>query len=169
MEKLETLRKAFAGVDLTGASDESKLARDKILESVKMQGSKRRQAMDEVLIVPEGEDEDEKDRWDCETILCKFPFLVPARRPEIPKLVSIPATYSNLENHPRIIRARDARKIRKIRLDAKTGLPVVEEEGQDGSGVPKSGKQTRTRGGVPLDRTVLHEEIGGHQEDEEGM
>ncbi|KAG8960886.1 hypothetical protein FRC00_013895 [Tulasnella sp. 408] len=146
LEKLETLRKAIAGVDLTDASDESKLARQKILKIVKMQESKRRQAMDEVLIVPEGEDEDEKDRWDCETIL---------------------STYSNLENHPRIIRARDTRKVRKIRLDAKTGLPVVEEEGQDGSTIIKTRKQPPT-GSVPLDRTVLHGDFAGNKADDDG-
>ncbi|KAI0692978.1 Low temperature viability protein-domain-containing protein [Cytidiella melzeri] len=47
-----------------------------------------------------------KDRWDCETIL---------------------TTYSNLENHPRLIRARQTRITPKITLDPKTGLPVVGE------------------------------------------
>lgn len=143
LEKLETLRRAIIGVDLTGASDESKLARQNILKIVKMQESKRRQAMDEVLIVPEGEDDDQKDRWDCETIL---------------------STYSNLENHPRIIRAQDTRKVRKIRLDAKTGLPVVEEEGQEGSAMAKARKQPSRS--VPLDRAVLHEELAGNKEDD---
>ncbi|CCM03778.1 uncharacterized protein FIBRA_05925 [Fibroporia radiculosa] len=46
-----------------------------------------------------------KDRWDCETIL---------------------TTYSNLENHPRLIRARQEKPVPKIRLDPKTGLPVIE-------------------------------------------
>ena len=36
------------------------------------------------------------------------------------------ATYSNLENHPRLIRAREAKKTVKIKLDPKTGLPIVE-------------------------------------------
>lgn len=35
------------------------------------------------------------------------------------------ATYSNLENHPRLIRARDTKAILKIKLDPKTGLPTV--------------------------------------------
>ncbi|KAK7063815.1 protein LTV1 [Favolaschia claudopus] len=50
--------------------------------------------------------DDRKDRWDCETVL---------------------STYSNLENHPRLIRARDAerKKIPKIHLDPRTGLPSV--------------------------------------------
>ncbi|KAF9486523.1 Low temperature viability protein [Pholiota conissans] len=49
-------------------------------------------------------DEDKKDRWDCETIL---------------------TTYTNLENHPRLIRARDPKPVPKIVLDRKTGLPSV--------------------------------------------
>ncbi|KAF9786725.1 Low temperature viability protein-domain-containing protein [Thelephora terrestris] len=48
--------------------------------------------------------DDAKDTWDCETIL---------------------TTYSNLENHPRLIRARDAKAISKIRLHPKTGLPTT--------------------------------------------
>ncbi|TFY68604.1 hypothetical protein EVJ58_g912 [Rhodofomes roseus] len=51
-------------------------------------------------------DVDEKqERWDCETIL---------------------TTYSNLENHPRLIKARQDKPVRKIRLDPKTGLPIVD-------------------------------------------
>lgn len=38
------------------------------------------------------------------------------------------ATYSNLENHPRLIRAREPKPVPKIRLDPKTGLPSVESE-----------------------------------------
>ncbi|OCH90064.1 Low temperature viability protein [Obba rivulosa] len=52
-----------------------------------------------------------QDRWDCDTIL---------------------TTYSNLENHPRLIRARQERPVPKIRLDPKTGLPVVQV--QQGAG-----------------------------------
>ncbi|KAF8584673.1 LTV-domain-containing protein [Ramaria rubella] len=57
--------------------------------------------------IPMPHDIDEKvDRWDCETIL---------------------TTYTNLENHPRLIRARDDRSVLKIRLDPRTGLPSVEQ------------------------------------------
>ncbi|KAJ3815592.1 Low temperature viability protein-domain-containing protein [Lentinula aff. lateritia] len=49
-------------------------------------------------------DEEKKDRWDCETIL---------------------TTYSNLENHPRLIRVRHSKPVPKICLDPKTGLPTV--------------------------------------------
>ncbi|KAJ8489881.1 hypothetical protein ONZ45_g13406 [Pleurotus djamor] len=53
-----------------------------------------------------GPDADKEDRWDCETIL---------------------TTYSNLENHPRLIRARTSKPVPKILLDPRTGLPSVEE------------------------------------------
>ncbi|THH02351.1 hypothetical protein EW026_g503 [Hermanssonia centrifuga] len=77
-----------------------------------------RKALGEAKIRDQGEDsEDEilmptdideaKDRWDCETIL---------------------TTYSNLENHPRLIRARQIRPVPKIQLDPKTGLPIVDGE-----------------------------------------
>jgi len=47
---------------------------------------------------------EKEDRWDCETVL---------------------TTYSNLENHPRIIRARTSKPVPKIKLDSRTGLPSV--------------------------------------------
>ncbi|CAE6469194.1 unnamed protein product [Rhizoctonia solani] len=50
----------------------------------------------------------EQDRWDCETIL---------------------STYSNLENHPRLILARDRRPVPRIQLHPKTGLPSVTGDG----------------------------------------
>lgn len=35
------------------------------------------------------------------------------------------ATYSNLENHPRIIRVNNSKQIPKINLDPRTGLPLM--------------------------------------------
>ncbi|CAA7264749.1 unnamed protein product [Cyclocybe aegerita] len=52
------------------------------------------------------DDEVKKDRWDCETIL---------------------TTYTNLENHPRLIRAREPKPAPKIVLDRKTGLPSLSD------------------------------------------
>ena len=49
------------------------------------------------------------------------------------------ATYSNLENHPRLIRARQAKSVPKIELDPKTGLPLV-----DGKKYSVKGKQIVT-------------------------
>ncbi|OJA15960.1 putative protein 45 [Rhizopogon vesiculosus] len=37
------------------------------------------------------------------------------------------ATYSNLENHPRVIRARASKPVPQIKLDPKTGLPFIND------------------------------------------
>ncbi|KAG1771304.1 Low temperature viability protein-domain-containing protein [Suillus occidentalis] len=52
---------------------------------------------------------EKEDTWDCETVL---------------------TTYSNLENHPRVIRARALKLVPKIMLDPKTGLPTVNSDRQ---------------------------------------
>jgi protein LTV1 len=52
---------------------------------------------------------EKEDTWDCETVL---------------------TTYSNLENHPRVIRARASRPVPKITLDPKTGLPTLNGDHQ---------------------------------------
>jgi len=119
---MDTLRKAMVGSTL----NEEEETKNMIKRLVKMQS----RTVDEELVVDE-EEEDPKDRWDCETIL---------------------STYSNLENHPRVIRVRDSRKVAKIRLDPKTGLPLVAEEGES----PARRKPPVSRK-VVLDRTVLHE------------
>ncbi|KZO89686.1 Low temperature viability protein [Calocera viscosa TUFC12733] len=66
---------------------------------------------DEDILMPVDVDEI-KDTWDVESIL---------------------STYSNLENHPRVISAREdvGRGVKRIRLDNRTGLPTVEEEGAE--------------------------------------
>lgn len=58
---------------------------------------------DAEILIPYGE-ENTNDKWDCETIL---------------------TTYSNLEHHPRLIRAKDNKPVPKIKLDLRTGLPIV--------------------------------------------
>ncbi|KAF8899168.1 LTV-domain-containing protein [Infundibulicybe gibba] len=85
-EKLDTLRRAM-GQD------------DRIL----IEGEDEDLAYEMMLSLNEDE---KKDRWDCETVL---------------------TTYSNLENHPRLIRAREPRAGLKISLDAKTGLPTIQQ------------------------------------------
>ncbi|KAJ7611017.1 Low temperature viability protein-domain-containing protein [Roridomyces roridus] len=90
--------------------------------AAKLDTLRRAMGQDErVRLENEGEDEegddmlmpldidDRQDRWDCETIL---------------------TTYSNLENHPRLIRARDVNApkkapVPKIHLDPRTGFPTV--------------------------------------------
>ncbi|KAG5645342.1 hypothetical protein DXG03_006404 [Asterophora parasitica] len=63
--------------------------------------------------------DDKKDLWDCETIL---------------------TTYSNLENHPRLIRARDPKPVPKIHVDPKTGFPVVVDPLQNSHSKYKSAR-----------------------------
>jgi len=49
------------------------------------------------------EEDEKRERWDVETVL---------------------TTYTNLENHPRLIRAREKQRGPKIQLDPKTGFPL---------------------------------------------
>ncbi|KAG2022789.1 cytoplasmic protein, variant 2 [Coprinopsis cinerea AmutBmut pab1-1] len=81
LDKLDTLRRAVGEAKIREGQDNSDSDEDLFIE-----------------------EEDKKDRWDCETIL---------------------TTYSNLENHPRLIRARDSKPVPKIVLDTKTGMPSV--------------------------------------------
>ncbi|KAG8862909.1 hypothetical protein FRB96_000329 [Tulasnella sp. 330] len=128
VEKLETLRKAMAGVGVS----EGQETKDLIKRLVKMQ-EETEGTGDENILMPVDVD-DVKDRWDCETIL---------------------STYSNLENHPRVIRVRESSwKVPKICLDPETGLPVVEEEG--GPRKPKTMSARSTKDG---DRTAMHDQI----------
>lgn len=66
--------------------------------------------------------DDVKETWDCETILSRLSRL---RVFCCGSLAHFAATYSNLENHPRLIRVRDTSTVPKIRLDPKTGLPIA--------------------------------------------
>ena len=43
----------------------------------------------------------------------------------VPYLSLPKATYSNLENHPHVIQARDSKPVPKIKLAPRTGLPTV--------------------------------------------
>jgi len=63
------------------------------------------QERDDGDINPVIEEEGKRGRWDVETVL---------------------TTYTNLENHPRLIKAFEAQKGPRIRLDPKTGFPLVE-------------------------------------------
>ena len=52
------------------------------------------------------------------------------------------ATYSNIDNHPRLIRARQSKVVPKIQLDPRTGLPTV--DGQPYPLRPSKDKQIST-------------------------
>jgi protein LTV1 len=41
------------------------------------------------------------------------------------------ATYSNLENHPRLLKLTQSKGTKKILLDSKTGLPTVVEKDKE--------------------------------------
>jgi protein LTV1 len=56
----------------------------------------------------------------------------------VAKLIISQATYTNLENHPRLIKAREERKVPMIRLDPKTGFPVVDGKFTSRSNVSSS-------------------------------
>ncbi|KAF8526308.1 LTV-domain-containing protein [Hysterangium stoloniferum] len=123
--------------DLIAARDDFEAVMDDFLENYELVGRRMRQVLPgdnaaekldtirrglgEIRINPGAEEEegdeaipmpfdiDEKrERWDCETIL---------------------TTYTNLENHPRLIRAKDleTKAVPKIKLDPKTGLPFVQQ------------------------------------------
>ncbi len=69
-----------------------------------------------------------EDRWDCETILSKFVCLLSEVYSSM-----VSGTYSNLENHPKLIRVRDLVSTSsgpKISLNKKTGMPALAEEPQ---------------------------------------
>jgi protein LTV1 len=73
-------------------------------------------------IYAEIEDNEKPERWDVETVLSKSHHT----RGNQSLIVFLKATYTNLENHPRLIRAREKPNVSKIRLDPKTGIPFTE-------------------------------------------
>ncbi|KIJ28158.1 hypothetical protein M422DRAFT_235698 [Sphaerobolus stellatus SS14] len=113
-----------------------------------------RRALGEMRINPEEEENDDdilmpkdidqvKERWDCETIL---------------------STYSNLENHPRLIRARQTKPVPKIQLDPRTGMPSMDppknqpesedsEDDEDGDSDDTIGKPRRATIARPKNET----------------
>ncbi|TFL06151.1 Low temperature viability protein-domain-containing protein [Pterulicium gracile] len=116
----ENMMDDFLGeYEILGRKMKRKLAGDTGAD--KLDTIRRTMGIDERVQVVDGDEKEEddsdipmpydidekKDRWDCETIL---------------------TTYSNLENHPRLIRARDVNATPKIRLDRRTGLPTVAKE-----------------------------------------
>lgn len=115
-EKLATIRRALGEARIRDAEESDSEAED--------------------VLMPLDVDET-KDRWDCETILSE-----PCRTMwSCHTVLNDPlATYSNLENHPRLIQAQGEKSVPKIRLDPKTGLPsVVEEQASKGQqGLPHS-------------------------------
>ncbi|SCV70669.1 BQ2448_3431 [Microbotryum intermedium] len=109
--ELDRLRSELASLDIAGSSEATdpvtmvqQLEKDTILAAVEPQRmeSRARKGNESVDV-----DERPKERWDCETVL---------------------STYSNISNHPRLLRVKGGPTSRapRIRLDEKTGFPVVE-------------------------------------------
>ncbi|KAG6333743.1 hypothetical protein ID866_5344 [Astraeus odoratus] len=93
---------------------------------------------------------EKEDRWDCETVL---------------------TTYSNLENHPRIIHARASKPVPKIKLDPRTGFPSIDTSDQKArhgsTALPKDDK--KLQGNAPFSSIVsasLLTAPSSHQEDD---
>ncbi|CAE6536188.1 unnamed protein product [Rhizoctonia solani] len=100
-EKLATLRHAL----VDDAEGDGGMRARAIIKKGKIPESGQHDMISEPYDIDAGY---EQDRWDCETIL---------------------STYSNLENHPRLIVARDRRPVPRIQLHPKTGLPSVTGDG----------------------------------------
>ncbi|BGO98869.1 Cytoplasmic protein [Rhodotorula toruloides ATCC 204091] len=115
--RLDRLRAELAKLDL-GEEEEGedpevtarRREKERILAIVERQQREEssRKKKDRLPMVTIIEDQ-QKERWDCETVL---------------------STYSNLSNHPRMLRLRDSRgpKPAQIKLDPKTGFPTVNGE-----------------------------------------
>ncbi|GAA5871414.1 hypothetical protein JCM8547_002659 [Rhodosporidiobolus lusitaniae] len=119
--KLDRIRAELANLDLgeeVEGEDPELTARrrekERILAIVERQwneetSKKKKDRMPMIHII---EDKQEQNRWDCETVL---------------------STYSNLSNHPRMLRLRDSMGKKKaatpaaqIKIDPKTGFPTVD-------------------------------------------
>ncbi|PVF99862.1 Low temperature viability protein [Serendipita vermifera] len=88
---------------------------------------------DAPMLMPVDIDE-KKERWDCETIL---------------------STYSNLENHPKLLRLTKPRDgVKKIRLDSKTGLPSVAEDETHKESVDTEGNDDSEEDTKPVKVTI---------------
>ncbi|GAA5841112.1 hypothetical protein JCM11251_008021 [Rhodosporidiobolus azoricus] len=126
--KLDRLRQELASLDL-GAEVEGedpeltarRREKERILAIVERQNREEssKKKKDRMPMIHILEDE-RKDRWDCETVL---------------------STYSNLSNHPRMLRLRDSMgkkkktfsdasspSVAQIKIDPKTGFPMVNGE-----------------------------------------
>jgi len=124
--KLDRIRASLAQLDLDGDGDgdgddddeivQRRKEKERILKIVERQEREEERRMRKGgggLITPKVDilEDRRRDRWDCETVL---------------------STYSNLSNHPRLLRIRDNKlktpKPAQIKLDPKTGFPLVNGE-----------------------------------------
>lgn len=101
-EKLQSLRLAMGRGECVTVEDSDQEGKD-----------------DDIYAVIEGNTKPE--RWDVETVLSESHH---TRCDQF--LMVSQATYTNLENHPRLIKAREGQRVSKIRLDPKMGFPLIE-------------------------------------------
>ncbi|KAK4046019.1 Protein ltv1 [Microbotryomycetes sp. JL201] len=108
MGKLEALRQELPKLDIDNDDPEAvekRREKDQILAAVRRQQKEDRRRTDRIDI----EHVKPKERWDCETVL---------------------STYSNVSNHPRMLRMRDlGPRPAQIKID-RSGFPVVDTEVQ---------------------------------------
>ena len=103
-EKLQSLRTALGRGENMTVEDSDQEGKD-----------------DDIYAMIEGNEKPE--RWDVETVLSES-----HHRQGDQSLIVSQATYTNLENHPRLIKAREKQRVSKIRLDPKTGFPIAESK-----------------------------------------
>jgi protein LTV1 len=103
-EKLQSLRTALGRGENMTVEDSDQEGKD-----------------DDIYAMIEGNEKPE--RWDVETVLSES-----HHRQGDQSLIVSQATYTNLENHPRLIKAREKQRVSKIRLDPKTGFPITESK-----------------------------------------
>ncbi|KAM0789085.1 hypothetical protein ACM66B_003145 [Microbotryomycetes sp. NB124-2] len=108
MGKLEAMRRQLSQVDIADDDPEAaekRREKEQILAAVRRQQREDRRRTDRIDI----EFVKPKERWDCETVL---------------------STYSNVSNHPRMLRMRDlGPRPAQIKID-RSGFPVVDGEQQ---------------------------------------
>ncbi|GAA5841392.1 hypothetical protein JCM3766R1_004070 [Sporobolomyces carnicolor] len=147
--KLDRIRASLANLDLDGEDDEVEQRRkekERILKIVERQEreEERRARKGQGLGTPKVDilEDRRRDRWDCETVL---------------------STYSNLSNHPRLLRIRDnklkAPKPAQIKLDPKTGFPLVDGEIVTGRGGNNDTIMEDAEEGGPEDEEEMEEYI----------
>jgi protein LTV1 len=126
--KVDTIRRELLGTGENGVATISDTLADEEKARIRAMAAAilRRQARktDAPEYAPVEHYSDRYDRWDCETILSASgcPLMAQDHSPD-----ACTGTYSNLENHPRLLSARGFvhRPEPRIRLDPKTGVPSV--------------------------------------------
>ena len=89
---------------------------------------------------------------------------VPRRLQQKWDVESITSTYSNTDNHPKVLKdstmkpRKNRRKEKLIKLSNKTGMPILEEEGEDEVGSDEEEEYVRVNKGVARNRKETKEE-----------